>query len=551
MKFSNGFAAAVALVSIGVSALPKVTRTGRYLYQEDGNRFYIKGIAYQQQGIVTSNGLTDFPDPTDYIDPLANANGCNRDLPYLKQLGVNTIRVYSVNSALNHDGCMQALSEAGIYVILDLALPVNGSIDRVSPTWTSNLLDLYIGTVHAFLKYDNVLAYNVGNDVVTAAAETDSAPFIKASARDVKAYLKSKGSSVLVGYSSTDGADGVTDWRTSLANYLACDTNGTWIDLYGLNAYRWCGDGSISDYSGIISDFQNYPIPAYFSEFGCIKTPPRLWTEVPVLFGEQMASEWSGGVAFSYFPTTDGYGMVTISSDGTSVTTSDDFARLQTQYTAVSFINSPAQHAAGRNTQAKCPSNTDAFHASTTLPRTPVNDVCECLEKRAFGCVFSNTSSNTTSAIVAELMEFACSQTEWVGGCEILTANGANGTYGAFSVCSPTTKLSYALSMYYLLSGNQAAACDFSGNATIISTGPTDIDARFNAEISCGTKFPVGIKVPIDPTPTFPSTKGQTGGSNNDLTKNNDAAGFVDAGDALFTIFASVMGLAGGMFVLL
>ena len=32
-------------------ALPAVTRGGRYLYQADGTRFYIKGIAYQQQGM--------------------------------------------------------------------------------------------------------------------------------------------------------------------------------------------------------------------------------------------------------------------------------------------------------------------------------------------------------------------------------------------------------------------------------------------------------------------------------------------------------------------
>ncbi|KAG8982896.1 1,3-beta-glucanosyltransferase gas1, partial [Tulasnella sp. 427] len=235
MKFLKAFAAAAALASTSVSALSKITRAGKYLYQEDGTRFYIKGIAYQEQGTVTTNDPTGFPEPTDYIDPLADAAGCNRDLPYLKQLGVNTIRVYSVNSALNHDSCMQALSGAGIYVILDLALPVNGSIDRASPAWTNNLLDLYLGTIDTFSKYDNVLAYNVGNEVVTAPADTISAPFIKAAARDVKAYLKAKGSSALVSFSSTDGDAG---WRLALAEYLACDTDATSIDLYGLNVYR-------------------------------------------------------------------------------------------------------------------------------------------------------------------------------------------------------------------------------------------------------------------------------------------------------------------------
>lgn len=30
-----------------------------------------------------------FPEPDNFIDPLANPNSCSRDLPLLKQLGIN------------------------------------------------------------------------------------------------------------------------------------------------------------------------------------------------------------------------------------------------------------------------------------------------------------------------------------------------------------------------------------------------------------------------------------------------------------------------------
>ena len=72
---------------------------------------------------------------------------------------------------------------------IDLALPVNGSIDRGSPAWTTNLLDLYINNINAFYQYPNILGFNIGNEVTDSSNATVAAPFIKAAARDVKAYL--------------------------------------------------------------------------------------------------------------------------------------------------------------------------------------------------------------------------------------------------------------------------------------------------------------------------------------------------------------------------
>lgn len=55
--------------------------------------------------------------PDTFIDPLANISACQRDLPFLQDLTVNVIRVYSVNSSLNHDACMNLFSQAGIYTM--------------------------------------------------------------------------------------------------------------------------------------------------------------------------------------------------------------------------------------------------------------------------------------------------------------------------------------------------------------------------------------------------------------------------------------------------
>lgn len=71
---------------------------------------------------------------------------------------------------------------------IDLALPLNGSIDRVSPSWSTNILNQYTETIDTFSKYDNVLAFNVGNEVVLQDS-TQIAPYVKAAARDIKAYL--------------------------------------------------------------------------------------------------------------------------------------------------------------------------------------------------------------------------------------------------------------------------------------------------------------------------------------------------------------------------
>jgi hypothetical protein len=93
---------------------------------------YIRGVAYQEDVAAAGTTSTD----TQINDPLTDISTCNRDIPYLVNLRTNTIRVYSINATANHDDCMQALANVGIYVLADLSSP-DTSINRTIVTLPS------------------------------------------------------------------------------------------------------------------------------------------------------------------------------------------------------------------------------------------------------------------------------------------------------------------------------------------------------------------------------------------------------------------------------
>ncbi|KAH7311196.1 Glucanosyltransferase-domain-containing protein [Rhizoctonia solani] len=481
-----------------VSALPKIHAKGKYLYDESGNRFYIKGVAYQEAGELgpeteanAANG--GYPEPTTYIDPLALPTACARDLPYLKQLGVNAVRVYSVNSQLNHDECMAALDGAGIYTIIDLSLPLNGSINRAAPSWTTNLQGLYTNTIDAFAKYNNVLSFNVANEVINLANNTHTAPFIKAAARDIKAYLKSKGSSALVGYSTVD-ASAIRE------------------NIVGLNTYRWCGadDISSSGYNTITELFQNVPVPAYLSEYGCQKELPRLFTEVAAMYSDAMTSVWSGGVAFSYFKAQiPDFELVTLSgANNETVTTNADFTRLQNAYASATPSNSPPESSATQLPYSSCPATSDTWLASANLPPTPQQSVCDCLTTSAFSCT-ANQKTAQSPLILGSLLDYGCSLLGQAGGanCDAISENGATGSYGKYGFCDPVTKLNYVATTYFQSQNRNAEACSFNNNMTINTGAPTSNDQIENNASQCLAGF-----VPTS-TPSAAPAGGSTGGS--------------------------------------
>ena len=84
----------------------------------------------------------------------------------------------------------------------------------------------------AFASFDNTLGFFIGNEVIALANQSLAAPYVKAAARDLKAYRNSKGyRDIPVGYSAAD----IAELRPMLQDYLACGTNASEsIDMFGI-----------------------------------------------------------------------------------------------------------------------------------------------------------------------------------------------------------------------------------------------------------------------------------------------------------------------------
>lgn len=337
------------------ASLPTVTASGNAFWSGK-DRFYVRGIDYQPGG---SSNLAD---------PLADTATCKRDIAEFKKLGINTVRVYTVDNSASHDDCMSQLSDAGIYLILDVNNPLY-SINRNSPGESYN--DVYLqsvfATVDQFVKYDNTLAFFSGNEVVNDQANTTlAAPYVKATTRDMRQYIKNRGyRAVPVGYSAAD----VSQNRFQLAQYFNCGTDDERSDFFAFNDYSWC-DSSFtqSGWDQKVKNFTGYGLPLFLSEYGCI-TNGRSFGEVEALMNSEMTGVYSGGLVYEYSDEGNGYGIVSISGD--SVSEKSDFAAYATALSKNPAPTGDGGFTSTTNSQA-CPSaDSDWLVSNTLLPAIP------------------------------------------------------------------------------------------------------------------------------------------------------------------------------------
>lgn len=363
MKAAAFAAALVASVSatpanaVQKRSITPITVKGNAFFAGN-DRFYIRGVDYQPGGA------------SDAKDPIADAAGCKRDIVKFKDLGINTVRVYTVDNSANHDECMKALADAGIYLALDLNTP-KYSINRANPQKSYNkvYLQSIFATVEMFSKYDNTLLFFSANEVINDDKTTNCAPYVKAVTRDIKSYMNARGlRKVPVGYSAAD----VESNRYDMAAYMNCGPDAARSDFFGFNDYSWCDPSSYttSGWDQKVAKFKDYSIPIFLSEYGCNKNA-RKFEEVKSLYSTDMTGVYSGGLVYEYSQEDSNYGLVELK--GNTVTERSDYGALKSAFAGTKNPTGDGGYKSS-GSASQCPpksSTWDVSMAADQLPALP------------------------------------------------------------------------------------------------------------------------------------------------------------------------------------
>ncbi|KAH9893884.1 glycolipid anchored surface protein [Xylariomycetidae sp. FL2044] len=303
----------MATASASIEPIEPIAINGRYFWKGD-ERFMVNGVAYQLYRRKPES-------PNAAADPLADEalEDLKLSLPLFKELGLNTLFVFSIDASKNHDEAMRLLAEAGIYVLTCVASP-SSSIRRSAPfeSYTPALLNTFFGVVDEMSKYPNTLGLIVANEVINSAPSTPAAPVVRAVTRDIKQYMRLaaevRGQRVLpLGVSAADVMNLIMpQFHYFCGGGEAGEEVEGQCDFYSFNTYSWVGEASmqISGYNRKVELFQDTHVPVFFSEYGAHIGRPRIFRETEAIYSPEMAHVFSGGIVYEFMQGPNNYGLV-------------------------------------------------------------------------------------------------------------------------------------------------------------------------------------------------------------------------------------------------
>ncbi|PVU84997.1 hypothetical protein BB559_007264 [Furculomyces boomerangus] len=500
------------LQSTAFAALnPLVIKGSKFFDSKTGNQFYFKGVDYQPRTGVT----------TKTKDPLADTVGCKRDAALFTDLGINSVRVYETDYTLNHDTCMKAFEDAGVYVLIDIPTPFY-SINRDTPSWDTDLLQQFKLKVNAFSGYNNLAGFIIGNEVTNSKSNTPASAFVKASIRDIKTYIKSQKLSIPVGYVDNDDEA----IRLSLISYFNCgDDPNARADFYGVNTYRWCGPNATftsSGYDDMISPFANYSIPVIITEFGCNTVQPRTFKEIESILGPDMENISSGGLVYEFSQEDNNYGLVKVSYGSSDVQKLSDYTTLKGVLSSVSPSGVKMSSYNPSNKVSECPAISDNWKVSTALPPAPSADVCSCMMGSLNCGLSSSFSSNDTSQSTA--LGKSASVICGLISCNDVSYDTSKGVYGTYSFCNSTERSSWILNANYLNQKGASGACTIEDVDTVVTSNP-----KTSSMSSCA-------KITTNSVLTNPGSTGSTGSTGTNGTSSSTGTTDKSSSQKSFTL---------------
>jgi hypothetical protein len=122
-----------------------------------------------------------------------------------------------------------------------------------------------------------------------------------------------------------------------------------------------------------------------------------------------------------------------------AVTKLDDFNNLKKQISAVNPTGVSMSSYTPTNTKlSDCPKEGADWMASKVLPPTPNQSLCSCMT----GGLSCTAKSSVKTSDYSGVFDYVCG-----GGtdCTGINGNGTTGNYGAYSMCSPAERLSWAM----------------------------------------------------------------------------------------------------------
>ncbi|KAF2267726.1 hypothetical protein CC78DRAFT_565914 [Lojkania enalia] len=341
-----------------LATLSPISVKGSKFFSSDGAQFFMKGIQYVR--------------PVDGLLELNDASQCAFDAPVIQKLGANVIRVSYAQPGDNHDACMKAFDDAGIYVMVDLDGGEGSPIDDESPDWNVYKRDRWSQILDTFQKYDNLLGFFAGFDTFDQTNTTNAAEYVKAAITDMKAYRDfMQYRKIPIGYVAYD----IAELRTLQQDYFDCGNDSISADFYGINTEYWCYTDEFagSDYEEMYNQAEGYDIPIILTGTGCSDVTPRDFSDQAALLGTDMNDRFSGSLVYEW-ANAEGYKFVTYNNlQATGEPTRlRDFDELSTQWATLKPTGIRQSDYSPTLTKRKCPDPTESLWDLPDVAALPV-----------------------------------------------------------------------------------------------------------------------------------------------------------------------------------